>query len=370
MSAPSQGVPDDRVRDQGTAPAGPVRAGHRPTLADVARRAGVSKGAASQALNGRSGVSETTRARVLRVARELGWSPNSAARALSVARSDAIGLVLSRPARMLGLEPFYMAFIAGIESVLADTSISLLLKVIDAPDTGGEIALYRQWWTGRRVDGVIVTDVRLQDERLPVLATLGMPAAILGSDPGFTGTTNLSTVWTDDETMVKSALRYLVGLGHRSVARVSGPGYLAHCACRTSAFVRVSAELGLGVPKVLEADFSGEDGARATRQLLLGAEPPTAIMFENDVMAVAAIGAAREIGVRVPEELSVLAWDDSPLCSLTHPAVSAMHRDIPGMGRQVARLLLDAIDGADPCVRLDPPGGLVPRGSTAAPPRR
>ena len=339
----------------------------RPTLADVAARAGVSKGAASFALNGRTGVSETTRRRVLDVAEQLGWSPNNAARALSADRSDAIGLVLARPARLLSLEPFYMELISGIEAVLATGSLALLLKVVPDQDDAAEIATYRKWSTGRRVDGVIITDVRVRDARLPVLAELGLPAVILGSTPAVAEATGATTVWTDDAAMMASALRYLAGLGHRRLARVSGPRTLAHCAARTAAFRQLAAELGLSEPTVVEADFSGEDGARLTRQLLLGAEPPTAILYENDVMAVAAVGAAQAVGVSVPRDLSILAWDDSALCSLTHPAVSALHRDIPGLGRQVARLLLEAIDGAEATSLQAPAGDLVPRGSTAPP---
>jgi DNA-binding LacI/PurR family transcriptional regulator len=101
--------------------------------------------------------------------------------------------------------------------------------------------------------------------------------------------------------------------------------------------------------------------------VLLGPDRPTAIMYENDVMAVGAVGAARELGFEVPADVSILAWDDSPLCSLTHPTVSAMQRDVPAMGRQVARLLLDVIAGSERTVRLETPGVLVPRGSTAPP---
>ncbi|MFE9750987.1 LacI family DNA-binding transcriptional regulator [Saccharothrix saharensis] len=337
----------------------------RTTLADVARQAGVSKGAASLALNGRTGVSEATRQRVLAVAEQLHWSPNNAARALSAARSDAIGLVLARPARLLSLEPFYMEFISGIEAVLATGSLALLLKVV--PDDETETSTYRKWWTGRRVDGVIVTDVRLNDARLPLLAELRLPAVVLGSTPPVGDPAGVTTVWTDDLSAMGSALRYLVGLGHRRLARVAGPAVFAHCAARTAAFRSIAADLGLPAPTVVEADFSGEDGARLTRQLLLAAEPPTAIVYENDVMAVAAVGAAQAVGVRVPQDLSILAWDDSPLCSLTHPTVSAMHRDIPEIGRQVARLLLDAVGGAAPTSLLTAPAELVPRGSTGPP---
>jgi DNA-binding LacI/PurR family transcriptional regulator len=344
-----------------------VPAPRRPTLVDVARRAGVSKGAASLALNGRPGVSETTRQRVLAIAQELGWSANSAARALSVSRSDVIGLVLARPARLLGLEPFYMAFISGIEAVLAETEISLLLKVVDAPDPEAEIAVYRKWWIGRKVDGVILTDVRLHDRRLEVLSELGLPAVVLGSDPDFDGASTISTVWADNDAMIGTAVRYLVGLGHRRLARVAGPLGLSHCASRTASFLAIAEQLGLPAPAVVNANFSGEDGARATRALLLGPDRPTAILYENDVMAVAAVGAARELGIEVPADVSILAWDDSPLCRLTHPTVSAMARDVPAMGRQVARLLLDVIEGSERTARLETPGVLVPRGSTAPP---
>lgn len=318
------------------------------------------------ALNGRPGVSESTRQRIFAIARQVGWSPNTAARALSAARSGVIGLVLARPARMLGLEPFYMEFISGVETILADTSTALLLKVVPDPGTETEMDIYRSWWTARRVDGVIVTDVRVGDNRLPILSELGLPAVILGSDAG-AGAGGITTVWTDDDTLMGSALRYLFGLGHRRLARVAGPHSLAHCASRTESFLRLAAEFGMPTPRVVQADFSGEDGARVTRQLLLEADPPTAVMYENDIMAVAAIGAAGEVGCAVPRDVSVLAWDDSPLCSLTHPAVSAMHRDIPGLGRQVARLLLDRIEGAEPTSTVSAAGELFPRGSTAPP---
>jgi DNA-binding LacI/PurR family transcriptional regulator len=337
----------------------------RPTLADVAQRAGVSKGAASLALNGRAGVSEDTRRRVLDFAEQLGWVPNNAARTLSANRSDAIGLVLARPARLLSLEPFYMELLAGIETVLAERDLALLLKVVPDPGDETEIATYRAWSTGRRVDGVIITDVRVEDPRFPVLAGLGLPAVVLGSTTDVARDAVVSTVWTDDESTMTTALRYLVGLGHRRLARVSGPESLAHCATRTAAFLRLAADLGLPEPEIVVADFSGEDGARATRQLLLGPEPPTAIMYENDVMAVAAVGAAHGVGVSVPTDLSILALDDSALCSLTHPAVSAMHRHIGAIGSLVARVLLAAIEGAPPSSNPAPPADLTPRGSTA-----
>src|SRR6188472_4036622 len=122
--------------------------GRRTTIKDIAERAGVSKGAVSYALNGRPGVSDETRERILAIAHELGWYPNRAARALSAARADACGLVLARPARTLALEPFFMEFLAGVESELSAQSIALTIQLVG--DVAEEIAVYRRWWGEHR----------------------------------------------------------------------------------------------------------------------------------------------------------------------------------------------------------------------------
>lgn len=151
---------------------------HRPTIADIARRAGVSKVAVSYALNDRPGVSPTTRASIKAIAQEIGWRPNSAARALTHARADTVGLALSRPARMLGVEPFFMELISGIETELATRDCALLLQVVTDPVQ--ELEMYRRWWGEGRVDGVFLADVRSPDPRIEGVAELGMPAVVIG----------------------------------------------------------------------------------------------------------------------------------------------------------------------------------------------
>src|SRR3954451_23766939 len=137
----------------------------RPTIADIARRAGVSKGAVSYALNGQPGVSEATRQRIVAIAQEIGFNPNSAARALSGASARAVGLTLCRPARILSIEPFFMGLISGFEAELSARGFALTLQVVGTPE--GEVEVYRRWWGERRVDGVIVTDLRENDIRIP-----------------------------------------------------------------------------------------------------------------------------------------------------------------------------------------------------------
>jgi DNA-binding LacI/PurR family transcriptional regulator len=142
----------------------------------------VSKGAVSYALNGQAGVSEATRSRIRAIAEELGWSPNTAARALSGAAAYAVGLAICRPARVLGIEPFFMELISGLEAELSARSYALTLQVV--ADVGAELEVYRRWWAERRVDGVILVDLRLNDSRVPELEKLGLPAVAIGDPRG------------------------------------------------------------------------------------------------------------------------------------------------------------------------------------------
>src|SRR3954468_13591508 len=234
----------------------------RITIRDIAERAGVSKGAVSYALNGRPGVSDDTRDRILAIARELGWYPNRAARALSAARADACGLVLARPARTLALEPFFMEFLAGVESELSARSIALTIQLVQ--DVDEEIAVYRRWWGEHRVDGVLMVDLRIDDPRVDELVRLGLPAVVVGG-PVENGA--LPAVWHDEAGVIVEAVRYLAALGHHRVAHVTGVGEFVHTVQRMAAFESATGELGLD-SEVVQTDYSVEQGGRATRKLL------------------------------------------------------------------------------------------------------
>ncbi len=335
----------------------------RPTMMDIARRAGVTKAAVSFALNGRPGVSEPTRRRIVAIAEELGWQPNSAAVALSDGRAGAFGLVVDRPARTLGLEPFFTQLISGIQSELSADGTPLLFTMADNQQT--EIDIYRRWWAQRRVDGVFLVDLQERDARIPALEELGMPAVVIGAP---IGTGRLPAVWADDGASVRTAVAHLAGLGHRRVARVSGPSHLRHTLIRTDAFDQAAADLGIGAVTA-EADYSGEQGAAATRALLQGPTPPTALLYDNDVMAVSGLAAAQALGLRVPDDVSIIAWDDSALCELVHPRLTALRRDIPGYGAHAARRLREAAGGAAVGDLQDPAPELTLRDSTGPAPR-
>ncbi|MFG3706594.1 LacI family DNA-binding transcriptional regulator [Micromonospora sp. NPDC047670] len=336
----------------------------RPTIADIARRAGVSQGAVSYALNGRPGVSEATRTRILKVADELGWRPSVAARALTGARAGAIGLVLTRPPSILGVEPFFMELFSGVEGALKPRHCALMLQMAD--DEDAEIEVYRRWWAESRIDGAIIVEIREPDRRIPVLESLGMPAVVIGGPPDL-GT--LASVRTDESAPVHETVEYLAALGHRRISRVAGLPDLVHTKVRDQAFADACTRLDLSGCATVHTDYTGEEGAWATRKLLSSAQRPTAIIYDNDIMAVAGLSVAQEMALKVPDDLSLVAWDDSQLAQVVRPALTAVRRDVPALGAIAARMLLALIHGEELRHTEVEPARLTSRGSTGPPPR-
>jgi len=309
------------------------------TITDVARVAGVSKAAVSFALNGRPGVAADTRERILAVARELGWTPSLRGRALSVSRALAVGLVIARAPETLGADPFFGAFISGIETVLSTRGYALMLQVVS--DEASEHESYRQLAANGRVDGVFLTDMRVDDLRPQLLADLGLPTVVIGPTPG---DGPWSAVGIDDQPGIVAAVEHLVALGHRNIAHVSGPTEFVHSASRRNAWAGAITDAGLPPGTCITADFSAQDGANATAALLDLADPPTAIVYANDLMAIAGMSTAISRGVEVPGQLSVTGFDDAPLSAYIQPALTTVRTDVVGWGRAAATELLALID--------------------------
>ncbi|MEU6537756.1 LacI family DNA-binding transcriptional regulator [Streptomyces sp. NPDC047000] len=333
----------------------------RPTMKDIARRAGVSESAVSFALNGRPGVSETTRERVRRVAEDLGWRPSTAARALSGEGAATVGFVLARPADTLGVDSFFLQLVSGIQEVLAERHLGLLFQI--AADTADECAVYRRWWAEHRVDGVLVVDPRTEDPRPGLLDELGLPAVVIGgaTDERHPG---LSTVWADDAEAMAALVDELCALGHRRITHIAGLPELAHTERRVRALRAEAGRRGLTEVRSLTTDYSDAEGAAVTRRVLESAAPPTAIVYDNDVMAVAGVAAAAGLGFSVPGDLSVVSWEDSALCRMLRPLLSALSRDSVEFGRTAARELTALLDGGPARTVRVPVPRLIVRGST------
>ncbi|MEU0094954.1 LacI family DNA-binding transcriptional regulator [Kribbella sp. NPDC006257] len=334
------------------------RRSQRVTISDLARRLDISKASVSYALNGRSGVSEETRQRVLSLAEELGFHPNSAAVALSASRTRTIGIVIARDPALISTEAFYMRTLVGIEQYLNEVDSSLLLRLTG--EHGEDLDVLRRWGRQGRVDGFILFDELNDDPRVPLLKELGIPCVVVSSNAPDDGVGRL--ISSPEETVLLM-LDHLADLGHTEIAHISGPFTFVHEQLRVRLLREHAQRRGIRVNH-LEGSYAYENGAALTRSLLTGENPPTALVLGNDLMAVAALRVAMDLGTKVPEELSIVAWDDSPLCELARPGITAIDQQTMERGRMAADLLFRIAAGESGLHWQTPPGVLRVRDST------
>ncbi len=332
----------------------PAATGRRPTITDVARAAGVSTAVVSYALNGRPGVSAATRERVMRIADELGWRPSAAARSMR-AGARAAGLALVEGAGVHGAPA--LEVVGALQRALAAHQLAVELRVVD--DEAAAAEAYAQWWAEKRCDVVVVPDVREDDPRLATVRRLGIPAALLAT-PGLEP--DISAVEVDDGDAYGRVGRYLVGLGHARVAVVTGAGDRI----RSGVIARgLEGALGQtdGAVVSVATDGSPEGAAAAARRLLTQPAPPSAIVFETDIMAIAALDVARRTGIAVPWDLSIVAGSDSTLCRLATPALTSLPSVAAMLGAALAQAVVAAQQRRVERVPLSV-GSLAVRGST------
>jgi len=335
----------------------------RPTIADVAKQAGVSKGLVSFVVNDRPGVAPETRQRIRAVADAMGWRPRPSARSLSTRRALALGWVVRRAPDVVATDPFFPAFMAGAETVLAEQGQVLVLTLVG--DEVAERQAYRTLVADARVDGVFLTDLRCDDDRLALVRDLGLAAVTVGRP-----TTNLGlpVVNLDDSAGVADSVAHLVELGHRQIAYVAGDLALVHGRRRRDAYLTSAERSGLAAGPVLETDFSAAGGAAATTRLLNSGPQLTAIVYANDVMAIAGLGVLQQRGLQVPKDLSITGFDGAELGQHTYPTLTTVVADPLAWGRAAAEVLLRQVTtGQADDVEL-PPARLVIRGSTGRPP--
>lgn len=333
----------------------------RPTIADIAREAGVSKGAVSFALNGQPGVSSETRARIVAIADRMHWRPHSAARALGRSNTQLAGLATARPRRTLGVEPSFSQIFSGLQSRLSMDRIGLQLTIVE--DLDSEIETYRDWAAEHRVDGVVLLDLEIGDPRLEELQRLALPVVALGEPPAGHP---INAVTVDDGAAMTSIVEYLAAIGHRRFHHISGPLQLHTTGHRVSALKAASASLNLQT-EVTSTDGTGTDATRATRAALASYHRPTALIFDNDIMAFAGLAVAVEMGAAVPGDVSIVSFEDSALAKLMHPAITALSRDSFALGELLADNLIKSIKHPEIHTQIAaPPPHLIVRESTAA----
>ena len=257
----------------------------------------MSKGAVSFALNGRPGISPADpRAASSRPPTGSAGRPSARARALSVSKALAVGLVIARPPEILRADAFFPAFIAGLETVLSAQGHALLLQVAERDD----LAAYRRLAAEGRVDGVFVTDLHVDDERPALLEELGPAGRRHRPAPRrVRRARSPRSAWTTPRASGRrSAPRRPRA---QRIAHVAGPDDVVHGRSRREAWSDALVEAGLAAGPCVAADFSAEGGAGATAELLDLAEPPTAIVYANDLMAMAGLSlAAQPRAVRSP----------------------------------------------------------------------
>ncbi len=279
----------------------------------------------------------------------------------SARRALPVGLVLVRATEILGAESFFHEFVAGVERVLHLHGSSVLLLV--AADHASELATYRRWAKERRVSAVILSDMADTDPRPGLMKEIGMPAVVVGDRSVAAG---LPAVWTDDTAAMHEAIAHIAGAGHLVAAHLGGPPELVHSRLRRDAFLADAVERGIE-PMVENGDYSELSGTHALERLLASPVRPTAIICDNDLMAIGAVEAARRAGLLVPDDLSVIAWDDSSRCQLAEPPIDALSHDVERIGEVVGEVLLSPDYAGVPRVVEAPLATLVARGSVTEP---
>ena len=331
----------------------------RVTLAQVADEVGVSVMTVSNVLNGRPGASEATRKRIKKVADRLGYTPNSAARNLKGGHTGLIGVVTLDLTTQYALE-----IVRGIADELADAELEVLISASyqDAIREYDRV----DFLSRGVVDGIVLVAPVLADRTIQLLKERGRPFIVV--DPRQLDV-KVPRVVVDNYGGMREAAQHLIDLGHKKIAFLRGAPDFESSATRYSGFVDAMKLAGLDTSAklVAECDFTYAFGFKAATQIIKK-EHPTAIVCGADVLALGAVDAARALGLSIPDDMSVIGFDDLPQATHSFPGLTTVRQPLHDMGQVAARALLGQIDGTAPLMeRMQMPTSLVVRGTTARP---
>ena len=313
------------------------------TLEEVAHVAGVSRATVSRVVNGSPRVSPDVRVDVQAAIERLGYIPNRAARSLVTRRSDSIAVVITEPTGRLFSDPFFPRLLRGISSELAARDRQLILLM---PDSAADEARTADYLTAGHVDGALLVSLHGDDPLPARLTAAGIPIVLVGRPPKGA---KASYVDVDNRQGAQSAVAHLVGAGRRVVATITGPLDMAPGVDRLNGYRDALAEAGLPADPTLEAtgDFTQNGGSLAMERLLAARPDLDAVFAASDLMAAGALAVLAAAGRRVPRDVAVVGFDDSPVATSTTPQLSSVRQPIEEMGHEMARLLVHAVEAAE-----------------------
>jgi LacI family transcriptional regulator len=328
----------------------------------VAARAGVSRTTVSFVINGRSDVqipAETWR-RVEEAARELDYHPNGPARQLAAGTSLTIGLVMRQSAEQVAADPNLASTLWGLAAAARAGGYRVLVEPLGPGD-----GTYAELVRSRRADGLVVSGPRDDDDELAALVRDGFPIVIQGSRPDLAA----PSVDVDNRAGARGVIEHLLALGHRRIGCITNaPLHYTAAAERLSGYRDALAAAGVDFDRELvgEAAFDAPSGHRGMVELLARTRP-TAVFVASDVVAIGAMRALREAGLRIPGDVSVAGFDDIPIAAHVDPPLTTVHLPAGDLGETAGRLLVERISGRAVPARTLLPTELIIRDSTAAP---
>ncbi|MFT4000315.1 MAG: LacI family DNA-binding transcriptional regulator [Rhizobium sp.] len=331
----------------------------RATQKDVAKAAGVSQATVSMVLSGGGGsIPAETWERITKAAKDLGYVPNRFAQALKTSRSMTIACIVPDITN-----PFYPSLIRGIQSVADGLSYDVI--TVNTDGTPERERHFLDWARQGRVDGVIGVFFTLKAKDFNPLVEAGVPVVRIESSKKRGGLIPVDDIYVDSRAAAQAMTEYLLGLGHVRIALVAGRG--GPQAHRIEGYRSAIAKLGHPGHVVIDDEFSEMGGIRAAESILGGDFRPTAIFAANDLMAIGVMQSLRERGIRIPEDIAVVGFDDISAAKLVTPTLTTVAQFQWKMGERAAQTLMDRLrgekTGAGTAVEM--PFDLVVRGSTS-----
>jgi LacI family transcriptional regulator len=338
----------------------------RTTIKELARLSGVSVGTVSRALNGYTDVSPETRERVMRLAEELDYTPAAAARTLVMERSHVIGVFLETGEGHPDVQhPFFHEVLGGLKDMLGAAGFDLLLFASEQPGDGYGPHSYLKRARHHGVAGTVLIGVDTRDPEVERLLRSDIPC--VGVDVELSGGSN-SSVMSDNVEGAAMAVRHLAELGHSRIATITGLLETCPGRDRLTGYREEIQRQGLAYRDdyVAYGDYYVESGEEGMNRLLALPEPPTAVFAAADLMAVGAMGVIARAGLRVPDDVALVGFDDILLAGYTQPPLTTLRQDKQGLGAAAGEALVGRLEGdGDAQAAVTLPVELVVRGSTA-----